>query len=116
MEERFKFYGRHLLLTFAGCAANLDDLDLVRADMVAAIQAAGATILATSQHRFDPHGLSIVFLLSESHASVHTYPESGSCFLDIFTCGRRLDVDRFEETLRVRWHPEAVSRCIKERT
>jgi S-adenosylmethionine decarboxylase len=33
----------------------------------------------------------VLALLSESHASLHTYPEVGSMFLDVFTCGNRAD-------------------------
>jgi ornithine decarboxylase len=33
----------------------------------------------------------VLALLAESHASVHTYPERGSVFVDVFTCGHRAD-------------------------
>jgi S-adenosylmethionine decarboxylase len=115
MKERFDFYGRHLLLSFTGCTVDLDDLELILKDMTTAIEAAGATILSHIAHRFDPHGISLVFLLSESHASIHTYPESGSCFLDIFTCGRQLQVENFGKTLEELWLPKRVSNSIKER-
>ena len=29
----------------------------------------------------------VLALLAESHASLHTYPESGDIFVDVFTCG-----------------------------
>jgi S-adenosylmethionine/arginine decarboxylase-like enzyme len=31
--------------------------------------------------------MTAVYLLAESHVSIHTYPDSGSMFLDAFTCG-----------------------------
>lgn len=36
---------------------------------------------------FEPQGVSIIALLSESHTSIHTYPEEGALFIDAFTCG-----------------------------
>ena len=47
----------------------------------------GITILGDKFHKFEPHGVSGVILLSESHVSIHTWPEEGYAALDIFTCG-----------------------------
>jgi S-adenosylmethionine decarboxylase len=47
------------------------------------------TILGRISHAFTTHGngITVVFLLSESHATIHTYPEWRSASLDIFSCG-----------------------------
>ena len=37
--------------------------------------------------QFEPHGVAGVVLLSESHISVHTWPEYKLVNLDVFTCG-----------------------------
>ena len=34
-----------------------------------------------------PQGVSAVSLLTESHMSVHTWPELGYAAFDVFTCG-----------------------------
>jgi S-adenosylmethionine decarboxylase proenzyme len=41
-----------------------------------------------------PHGVTVVAMLAESHASVHTYPELGASFVDVFTCGESADPER----------------------
>lgn len=55
--------------------------------------------------QFEPIGLSIVVLLSESHASIHTYPEQNCMFVDAFTCGTNCNpqsiIDTLIEELRV---------------
>ncbi len=51
----------------------------------------GATILQMSSRKFDPQGVTALVLLAESHASLHTYPESGVLFWDCFTCGDTCD-------------------------
>jgi S-adenosylmethionine decarboxylase len=38
-------------------------------------------------HRFQPHGVTGLALLAESHISIHTWPESGYAAVDVFTCG-----------------------------
>lgn len=48
---------------------------------------AGATILHSWYHPFEPQGVTALVGLAESHASIHTYPELGYYAADIFTCG-----------------------------
>jgi S-adenosylmethionine decarboxylase proenzyme len=37
-------------------------------------------------HQFDPYGYTIAYVLSESHLTIHTYPEYNSAYIDIFCC------------------------------
>lgn len=68
-------------------AAVLDDLARLRATIASACVAGGATVLEVVWHQFDPQGVTVVALLAESHAAIHTWPEAGVAFLDVFTCG-----------------------------
>lgn len=80
--------GRHLLLDLAGCdPLRLDDEPALRDLAARAACLAGATVLSVHSHRFSPQGVTVVVLLAESHASLHTFPESGLAFWDCFTCG-----------------------------
>ena len=56
----------------------------------AALQRAGATIVHGLAHSFPGAGLTCVFILSESHAVLHTWPETGTINIDIFSCSTRL--------------------------
>ena len=44
------------------------------------------TILNKIEHIFEPQGLSILYLLSESHISIHTFPERNYIAFDLYTC------------------------------
>jgi len=44
------------------------------------------TILQKSQHIFEPQGFTALYLLSESHISIHTFPEKNYASIDIYTC------------------------------
>lgn len=48
-------------------------------------------ILNKVEHIFEPIGCSIIFLLSESHISIHTFPEKQHISLDIYTCRKYND-------------------------
>ncbi|HEX3780173.1 MAG TPA: adenosylmethionine decarboxylase [Pseudonocardiaceae bacterium] len=82
------FVGQHVLAEFEGIdSALLDDVDFLLNTLRTALHRAGATVCEVVSKRFAPQGVTVVALLSESHASLHTYPELGSVFLDVFTCG-----------------------------
>jgi len=80
--------GKHYLLNLYGCSFVLlnDEHFLIDLLKNAAI-ASGATVCQTIHKKFDPQGVTVLCLLSESHISIHTYPELGNCYVDIFTCG-----------------------------
>ena len=97
------FSGRHVLAELTGLdPALLDDEAAVREALAGALAEAGASVLHTASHRFDPGGLTVLAMLSESHASVHTWPEHGSAFVDVFTCGPSADPERATELLAAR--------------
>ena len=52
-----------------------------------AAEACGAHVLQTMSHQFSPQGVTAICLLSESHISIHTWPEKGEAAVDVFTCG-----------------------------
>jgi S-adenosylmethionine decarboxylase proenzyme len=79
------------------------------AAMDRAVEASGATILNRTHHVFPPDGLTAVYLLSESHASIHTYPEFGACFVDLFTCGDHCSPVGFDQILREYLGPSEVN-------
>ena len=53
---------------------------------MAALNRAGATIVEAVSHAFPRTGLTCVLILRESHAVLHTWPETGMVNIDIFTC------------------------------
>ena len=98
IESRFpatpvgSFAGRHVLAELAGVDATLlDDERLIRRTLRTALERANATVLDVASKHFHPQGVTAVALLSESHASIHTYPEFGTVFIDVFTCGDRAE-------------------------
>jgi S-adenosylmethionine decarboxylase len=80
--------GKHCILELYDCdCAKLDDESLLRSAISNAALRAGATLLQLISHRFEPHGVTGLALLAESHISIHTWPESGYAAVDVFTCG-----------------------------
>lgn len=57
----------------------------------AALEHAGATVVGKLSHDFPGAGLTCVLILAESHAVLHTWPETGTVNIDIFSCSTRLE-------------------------
>jgi len=52
---------------------------------------AGAEIREVVFHQFAPHGVSGVVIISESHLTIHSFPEHGYASIDVYTCGDKVD-------------------------
>ncbi|WP_308015366.1 adenosylmethionine decarboxylase [Pseudonocardia sp. ICBG1293] len=84
--------GRHVLAELGGIAPEvLDDCERLRADLTTALTEAGAQVRQVVTERFEPQGATVVAVLAESHASIHTWPEHGGMHVDVFTCGESAD-------------------------
>jgi S-adenosylmethionine/arginine decarboxylase-like enzyme len=55
----------------------------------------GAHIRTIGRHDFNPVGVSVFAILSESHASVHSWPEKNFVVVDYFSCSEKPDFDKF---------------------
>jgi len=54
-------------------------------------------ILQKSSHEFEPQGFTAIYLLSESHISIHTFPENNYVAIDIYTCRQYHDNETYLE-------------------
>ena len=65
----------------------LNDVHKVETIMVDAAKHAHARVVDAVFHTFNPHGVSGVVVIAESHLAIHTWPEFNFASIDIFTCG-----------------------------
>jgi S-adenosylmethionine decarboxylase len=108
--QEFEFKGKHFFASYLDCDLEaLQNVDRLIDAMDDAVKSSNATILNKTAHVFPPSGLTIVYLLSESHASIHTYPENGACFVDLFTCGDHCKAKPFHEVLTAYLKPKNVN-------
>lgn len=57
------------------------------------IQKCDLHVVAEAGHQFEPFGATYVYVLSESHMSIHTYPEKNTAYMDIFCCNPNFDTE-----------------------
>ena len=88
----YSTFGRHVAVdTWGGDFELLNNTEWLQAQMIEAAEVCGATVLSVQSHAFEPQGATVLVLLSESHISIHTYPERGFAALDCYTCGESID-------------------------
>lgn len=84
--------GRHILAEIYGCDSEiLNNKTSIEKIMVDSALNAGAEVREVIFHKFSPQGVSGVVIISESHLTIHTWPELGYAAVDIFTCGDKIN-------------------------
>lgn len=61
------------------------------------LRKSGFNILCFVDHHFTPQGYTALWLLTESHFAVHTFPEFGKTYIELSSC----NVEFFREFLKL---------------
>ena len=102
----------HLLVDLYGSSAEiLNDAPLIEGVVREVVERVQAQVLNMHSQSMDPQGVIVVVALSQSHLTIHTWPEAGYAAVDLFFCSDeperissisellcdRLGSERFEE-------------------
>lgn len=101
--------GRHVIAELWECDFDkLNDMDFIEQTFVDAALRSGAEIREVAFHKFAPQGVSGVVIISESHLTIHSFPEHGYASIDVYTCG---DLD---PTIAANYIAEALGSKTRE--
>lgn len=100
--------GVQIIIDAWGCK-NIDNETLVREFLEESVKSCKATLLSLHTHKFSPQGISGVAIISESHISVHTWPEYNYAAIDIFTCGKDVEPYNTLDVVRRIFDPENIT-------
>jgi S-adenosylmethionine decarboxylase proenzyme len=85
--------GWQCILDLYDCSTDhIDDIGWIESTLLRAAEVACATVVEHSFHRFEPHGISGVVVIAESHIAIHTWHERRYAAIDVFTCNSHLHV------------------------
>ena len=94
--------GRHYFINITNVPENMiNDHKLFKSKCSELLEEFQMKILGVNEHEFQPHGYTLLYLLSESHLSLHSWPEYNTLKMDLFTCSsKKLDnVQTIKSTL-----------------
>jgi S-adenosylmethionine decarboxylase len=87
--------GHHYIVEASGCDPEIiGSVEKIQQILVKAAEIAGAHVWSISVNRFPPSGVSGVIVISESHISIHTWPEYKYGALDFYTCGSSVEPEK----------------------
>lgn len=88
-EKNIKRLGTHILLEFFDCdTKSINDNEGIKRILRDAVIQMGAKVCDETFYEFNPMGLSGAVLISDSHITIHTWPEYSYVAIDIFSCGK----------------------------
>ena len=85
--------GRHYFIDITNVSSEIiNNHELLRLKCDELLKEIDMNVLQISDYSFQPHGYTLLYLLSESHMSLHSWPEHGTLKMDLFTCsGKKFD-------------------------
>ncbi len=93
--------GKHMTIEIYECDKHLiNDVEKLEASCLKVIKDSGATVVSQNFQRFEPQGISGFVVISESHFSIHTWPEHSYAAVDFFTCGASIDFEKAIESMK----------------
>jgi len=95
-----------------GCQCDLNDSKLLLSTLVNAAKSINAKIVKKVVYHYKPHGVSVIVLLAETHASIFTWPEYKYAAVEIFLCNESMNPYKFWEIVKEVLKPQRFE--IKE--
>lgn len=99
MYSNTQYSGKHLIIDIKNIKneAIIKDIDQLKTIMNSICKKYNFNVLQKIEHQFEPQGISIVYLLSESHMTIHTFPEKKYIAFDLYTCREYPNNDVYNE-------------------
>jgi len=108
--------GKHIIAELYGVDRNLISREeIVKEIMEKIVKEAEISVVGTLWKQFNPHGVTGVVLVSESHISIHTWPEYELVNLDIFTCGDPEQATRAFQSFIKYFKPKSYRHYVLDR-
>ncbi|MEM5831894.1 MAG: adenosylmethionine decarboxylase [Candidatus Aenigmatarchaeota archaeon] len=74
----------------------------------------GMTYIDKVYYKFKPEGLSVLYLIQQSHIAMHTWPEYSFIDVEIVTCKEDSDVEKGLEVIIKSYKPQKIEKCYWE--
>ena len=72
----------------------LEKVETIKPLMEDIIKECDLHVVSEAGHQFEPFGATYVYVLEESHFSIHTYPDKNAAYMDIFCCNLGFDCEK----------------------
>ena len=91
----------------------LKTVEMIKLFMEKIIEELKLNVVGECSHQFEknglPHGATMIYLLSESHLSVHTFVDEGKITLDLFTCSLGVENEKIKSIIKEYFEVNALN-------
>lgn len=91
------------------------DLSADYVDHIKSVIEKNLTVVNKIEHKFTPQGETIVFILAESHFTLHTYPENKFISMDIYICNMDINLNKIIDQIAEKIPFEKVDQRVVNR-
>ena len=97
--------GKQILIDVKGITSDkLKAVDMIKPFMIKVVKELNLNVVGECSHQFEkfngPYGATLIYLLSESHLSIHTFVEEGKIALDLFTCSLNVETEKLKNIIK----------------
>ena len=106
--------GKQILIDVKNITGDkLKTVEMIRPFMEKIIEELKLNVVGECSHQFEkndlPHGATMIYLLSESHLSVHTFVDEGKITLDLFTCSLGVENEKIRSIIKEYFEVNALN-------
>ena len=97
--------GKQILIDVKSISSDkLKMIDMIKPLMDKIISELNLNVVGESSHQFEKnnglYGVTMIYLLSESHLSIHTFVDEGKIALDLFTCSLGVEIEKIKSIIK----------------
>ena len=97
--------GKQILIDVKNIESDrLKTVESLKPFMDKVVQELNLNVVGECSHQFKkdnvPYGVTMVYLLSESHLSIHTFVDEGKITIDLFTCSLSVENEKIKEIIK----------------
>jgi len=82
----------------------LKTVEMIRPFMEKIIEELNLNVVGECSHQFEKfngsYGATMIYLLAESHLSIHTFVDEGKIALDLFTCSLGVEIEKIKSIIK----------------
>jgi len=97
--------GKQILIDVKNIESDrLKTVESLKPFMDRVVQELNLNVVGECSHQFKkdnvPYGATMVYLLSESHLSIHTFVDEGKITIDLFTCSLSVENEKIKDIIK----------------
>ena len=97
--------GKQILIDVKNIESDrLKTVEMIKPFMDKVVEELNLNVVGECSHQFKkdnvPYGATMVYLLSESHLSIHTFVDEGKIKIDLFTCALGVETEKIKDMIK----------------